>query len=315
MTNAVVTRIGQINAAGDTDALFLKVFPGEVLSAYNTKNKMMGRHIVRTIASGKSAQFPASGTASASYHTPGVQLVGSNTIRHAERVIYIDSELVAEEFVAKIDEAMNHYDIRGEYAKQLGEALAKKGDQQLLQVGVLAARSSATVTGGNGGSTIVNAAARTDGAILGSLAYDAAQAFDEKDVPEDERSFYVLPAQYYLLVETDKMIDRDFSGGNGDFAMAKVFRAAGMEIVKTNNIPQTVVAAESGVNANNTYDGTFTNVAALAMHRSAIGTVKLLDLSMEKEYQLNRRGTLMVASYAMGHGILRPECAVEVSVA
>ena len=52
----------------------------------------------------------------------------------------------------------------------------------------------------------------------------------------------------------------------------------------------------------------------LAGTREAIGTVKLLDLSVQSEYQIERQGTLMVARYAMGHGVLRPECAVAVKV-
>jgi hypothetical protein len=47
------------------------------------------------------------------------------------------------------------------------------------------------------------------------------------------------------------------------------------------------------------------------MHPSAVGTVKLMDLGMEGEYQINKQGTLMVAKYAVGHGILRPEAAIE----
>jgi hypothetical protein len=39
--------------------------------------------------------------------------------------------------------------------------------------------------------------------------------------------------------------------------------------------------------------------------------VKLMDLSTEMEYSVRHQGTLIVAKYAMGHGILRPECAVE----
>ena len=48
--------------------------------------------------------------------------------------------------------------------------------------------------------------------------------------------------------------------------------------------------------------------------KGAIGTVKLLDLATESEYQIERQGTLFVAKYAMGHGSLRPECAVSVLV-
>jgi hypothetical protein len=36
-----------------------------------------------------------------------------------------------------------------------------------------------------------------------------------------------------------------------------------------------------------------------------------MDLSTEMAYDIRRQGTLVVAKYAIGSGILRPECAVE----
>ena len=39
--------------------------------------------------------------------------------------------------------------------------------------------------------------------------------------------------------------------------------------------------------------------------------MKLMDLSMESEYFMERMGTLMLAKYAMGHGVLRPEACYE----
>jgi hypothetical protein len=48
------------------------------------------------------------------------------------------------------------------------------------------------------------------------------------------------------------------------------------------------------------------------LHRSAVGTVKLIDLGMEMAYDIRRQGTLIVGKYAVGDGILRPESAVEI---
>jgi hypothetical protein len=53
----VPSRLGQANGAGDALALFLKVFAGEVLTAFAETNVAMPRHLVRTITSGKSAQL------------------------------------------------------------------------------------------------------------------------------------------------------------------------------------------------------------------------------------------------------------------
>ena len=63
--------LGQINGAGDRDALFLKVFSGEILTTFEEMNVMKDLHMVRTIQSGKSAQFPVTGIATAKYHTAG----------------------------------------------------------------------------------------------------------------------------------------------------------------------------------------------------------------------------------------------------
>ena len=51
-------------------------------------------------------------------------------------------------------------------------------------------------------------------------------------------------------------------------------------------------------------------VRALVMTVDAVATVKLMDMSVESEYQITRQGTLIVSKYAMGHNILRPACAV-----
>lgn len=55
MSNAVPSRIGQINGSGDVDAIFLKVYAGEVIATFDQANVMMDKHKVRVIRNGKSA--------------------------------------------------------------------------------------------------------------------------------------------------------------------------------------------------------------------------------------------------------------------
>lgn len=47
-----LTRSGQVLGTGDASTLFLKVFAGEVLTAFERTSVMMPRHMVRTIANG-----------------------------------------------------------------------------------------------------------------------------------------------------------------------------------------------------------------------------------------------------------------------
>ena len=311
MSNATPSRLGAINGGSDKDELFLKVFAGEVLTAFAEKNVMMDKHMVRTIASGKSASFPVTGNFSAAYHTPGNEILGTS-MNHAERVITIDDLLIANTFIANIDEAKNHYDVRANYSRKLGEALANTADKHLFQNAILAARASATVTGGNGGSRITNASMATDSDILIAALFEAAQKFDEKDVPEDERYAFLRPAQYYKLAQNTKVLNKDW-GGAGVYADGKVLRVAGLTIVASNHIPSTNITTgvEAGTSAR--YAVNALTTVGVVMQKEAIGTVKLLDLAMESEYDIRRQGTLMVAKYAMGHGILRPECAIELA--
>lgn len=310
MSNATPVRIGQVNGAGATDALFLKVFGGEVLTAYETARKTADHRMVRNIANGKSAQFPATWKVTASYHTPGAELVGQ-TSNVNERVITIDDLLISDVFIPLIDEAKNHFEYRAEYSKQAGVALAAADDQTALQSMVLAARASATVTGGPaGGGTLTDGDMPTDGSKIVNAIEDAMQAFDEKDVPEfDEKKTFIRPAQYYLLTAIKDLVTKDWISRNaGDYSKAEVLFVKGTTLVKTNHLPSTNIATGPAA-----YQGDFSKTVAVVSTKAAIGTVKLLGLQTEMEYDIRRQGTLIVAKYAQGTGILRPECATEIA--
>jgi hypothetical protein len=310
MSNATVSRLGQVNGANDVNALFLKVWSGEVLATFQRENKMLGMTNVRTISSGKSAQFPVIGTTSASYHTPGNEILGTS-VKHAEKTINIDDLLVSSAFIANIDEAKNHYDVRSTYTSEMGRALANTVDKNLLQLAVLSAQASATITGGNGGTQITDADANTNATSLIASIFECAQALDEKDVPSEDRFCVVKPDIYYQIVQNDKILNRDFGAdGNGVYSDGTVIKVAGINIVKSNTAVTAYADNSSAVSGtNNTYNVDAQYVVATVFHKSAIGTVKLMDLGMESEYDLRRQGSLMVAKMALGHGILRPESA------
>lgn len=318
MSNATPVRVGQVNAAGDVDAIFLKVFGGEVLASFESATKLKDRVAMRTISSGKSASFPRYGTMSAAYHTPGNEILGTS-MNFAEVVITIDDLLLAHSFIANIDEAKAHYDVRGPVSSEMGRALAKQWDKHLLQLGCLTARASNVVTGLSGGTRIGtnttgapgSANFATNGSHIASAMFLAKQILDEKDVPEEDRVFFVRPAQFQALASTTGNINKDW-GSSGSFADGTLPRLAGFEIVQTNNLPSGVVSNGTvDAGTGNRYAGTFTNTTGLFMHKSALATVKLMDLAMESQYDIRRQGHLFVAKYAVGHGGVRPEAAVE----
>jgi hypothetical protein len=312
MSNSIASRVGQINGGGATDALFLKLFAGEVFTEFERTNVFKDKHFVRPIQSGRSAQFPLIGRAAAFYHTVGNFMDGS-VIPHAEKVISVGSALKATTFIGNIDEAMNHYEVRGPYASELGQALALAYDENVARVMTLAARQSGQVTGRAGGSRIVNAAIHTDAAILTSALFQAAQIFDEKDITEGERSAFFLPAQFYLLAQNDRLINKDL-GGSGEISKGSLGTVANITLVKTNRVPRNNDSVATGTIASSAV-GNFTTTRGIISTPMAAGTVQLMDMSMESEYEIRRSGTFMVASYAVGHDWLRPECAIELATA
>ena len=300
------------------------MFSGEVLTAFSENNVFSDAlHTVRTISSGKSAQFPVTGTASAAYHTPGNLLTGGAML-HNEKIIHIDDLLIAQTFVANIDELMNHYDVRAIYASELGKALAKTYDQNVAKCIANASRASTTLTGGSGGITATLASGNTTSAAVsgGELAgaiYDIAQTMDERDIPPTDRFCILPPAEYYKLAESaTRTVDVDFNpGGNGSFASGRVQQIAGIPVIMSNNVPQSNVGSNPS-DSNNTYSGDDSKTIGLVFHKSAVGTVKLLDMTTEisgNDYQVMYQGTLMVAKYALGHGTLRPEAAATIKLA
>ena len=172
------------------------IYAAEVLTAFTESTVMGGKHLERTITHGKAAIFPATWKTDAQYFTPGGsnQLTGQNQVRHNERRIDVDDVLLSDIYVAEIDELKNHYDVRSIYANEQGQALARVRDKQLLQVAVLAARTTAKLFGNDaiqaeklGGSRILRANADVDSAILASCYFNAARILDEKDVPKGDR--------------------------------------------------------------------------------------------------------------------------------
>ena len=399
---SAIHRSGVNNAGADARALFLKLYAGEGLTAFQSKNIMMPLHRVRTISKGKSAQFPMTGKyRDASYHTPGAEIVPTAS-KQGERIVSVDDLLVNAQFVPNIDEAMSHYDIRSVYTQEAGFGLGKVADQNILRLAIKGAlcESSAmanlsagapmiqdysafddedftknVVVGATSGAGSDAANAR-DPKLLTQAIMDAKRILSNADVPGDP--FVVLNNDSYFdmfkVSGTSNLNDlvifnRDL-GGSGSVASGQVPTILGMPLHVTNHLgsfsgntwssglwtiasnvgqhktspnpawgsDQPLAASvgsgrttqyDTGSTDHNAWTTEVTNdngtagtritarisavanrVIGLVMTQDAVATCKLMDLSVESEYQINRQGTLMVSKYAMGHNVLRPACAV-----
>jgi hypothetical protein len=256
--------------------LFLKVFSGEVQARFAAQTVLRDKTRIRTIQSGRSAVFNAIGTTTAAYHVPGTEIPGSN-IKQDERVINIDDVLLASTFISDFNEAMNHYDVRSAFSREMGDALAQTYDRNLFAVA--------------GAEVLAPSSAIADQGVAEAITMDTSPTYAE-------------------LLGQDKVLNRDFVANNGDFSQGTLFKIAGMSVIKTNNM-QTNHNSTS-IDFRSKYDADMSTVQALVMHPEALGTVQLGSFGMSTEAQadIRRQGTLMVSKMAVGHGVLRPECII-----
>ena len=324
MANASPVKFGNANSGGTRDdALFLKVFAGEVITSFDRASKTAGADMTRSISSGKSATFPVLGRIGASYHAVGTEITGSD-VNANEKVITINDLLISSVFVSNIEEAKSHWDVRSAYSTEMGRALSFQKDKHVLQTIGQASLASASVTGGDATTNITNTgiASATDATAANAMIdaiFAAAKELDANYVPSEGRKCFMRLEEYYKLANATNAVNVDFSG-KGSISEGKVHKIAGIELVPVPHFVSSNVTsgvdAGSATNAGSTPQAVnLSNFVALVSHPSAVGTVKLMDLAVEKEYDIRRQGTLMVAKYSMGHGVLRPEAAVGIKEA
>tara|TARA_R110000850_G_scaffold142757_2_gene265012 strand:- start:228 stop:1358 length:1131 start_codon:yes stop_codon:yes gene_type:complete len=93
--------------------------------------------------------------------------------------------------------------------------------------------------GFQGGTVVVLGAAtdEKDPELLELAIQDLCQTIEEKDVDLEGAVLLMRPEQYYVLLKNSKLLDKDFSMANGDYAKGHVLAANGVRIQKTNRFP------------------------------------------------------------------------------
>lgn len=297
-------------------ALMLKVFSGEVLQAFQRSSVSLDRHMVRTIASGRSAQFPVTGRALTSdieSHVPG-QDVTANVVNANEEIIQIDDLLSYSSFFDDLDEAMSHYDYRGAVSRQHGEVMARDWDFKVFTAAILGARATNVITELPGGTEIIEAAFSTDANAAVDAIYDAAAALQNNDVVDLENvTCFMNYVDYYNIIRnSDKIINKDFTDTmNGGIDSGVVKMIGGIKVIPTNNIPSVNVTGTF----QSRYDVNATTTKAVLFHKDAVGTAQLVGMRTEAQRKTEKVGDIVVTSVARGTKYLRPESCVEIKTA
>lgn len=313
----------------DALALFLKVFGGEVLTAFARRSVTMDKHMVRTIQNGKSASFPVMGRTKGYYLKPGENLDDKRgEIKHSEKTINIDGLLTSDVLIYDIEDAMNHYDVRSEYSAQLGEALAIAADGAVFaEMAVLCNTPAATNENiaGLGSAVVLPIGAKADleldqaakgAAILKGLTTARAR-LTKNYVPASDRKFFTDPESYSAILAALMPNSANYAALI-DPETGSIRNVMGFEVIE---VPHLTVGGAgdnlAGDNQKHAFPAVsggevqvaLDNVVGLFNHRSAVGTVKLKDMALERARRAEYQADQIIGKYAMGHGGLRPEAA------
>ena len=245
---------------------FVRLYVSEVLTAYHQKLILAPSVRHRTISNGKSTTFPMLGKTTVEYFTPGNEIVGGQ-IRAGERQVTIDDLLISSQFIYQLDEAMNYYDVRGQYSTEAGWALAKETDRNVARQLIKAALCTDTTTAAalvqnykqfdeeDFTPNVTIGTLAGDALVPGQIDYAILQAIKNFIVAgiDHTNAICVLPpAQYFALLDTRDSTKvnymNHFLGGVGGAGGSTVPALHGMPIYCSPNLdPALLWNATTGV--------------------------------------------------------------------
>lgn len=318
--NPVAFGAGQSNPADDR-SLFLKMFSGEVLTAFTAATLTKGKTREKNITSGKSFQFPRTGTSQAQYLQRGQEMLG-NPFATGEVEVTIDGPLVAHHALWDFDVAMSQFDVRGPMTADMGQALARMYDQNNFRQIALSARTAA-VGEFPGGDTIRDASLVSTGtSIDGSAWMDAIRqakiAKQKKDIPASMPWYMVSTPEVFDAIKYAKNSAGQYINLNSLIQLAtagvgsvptEAIRFEGVTLFSSNLLPQSNDSANADVFSK--YRADFSKTSALMWQPDAVAVLTLMGIATETTRDVRRQEDFIVSKQAVGHGTLRAECAVE----
>lgn len=339
-------RYGKNGTSGDPFDMWLPVYGGEVLAAFEEKNQFLDKVTYRTIASGNTAKFPAVWKMGSEYHEAGTELLGLDVETDEFTITLDDRPLVAHYAFDDVDDMMSHYDVRSMIAQEAGRELSRTLDKNIAIMLILAARTAATGSFPGGfragtrqptGYADLRKQDRDGAVAVLNAIEDARVAFDENNVPEED-TYCAVPPGLWLAIKNlgvPRTASEVTSGvrpvyGNNDWNPAgqkidqmgdwgHMLEFNGVKIFKTNHLPGTVssrVFTGSTIsNGPTRYQGTFTNTGGIIFQKQALAAILAAGVSVETDRDVRRQQDFFVTKMHMGGGTLRPVAAYELNTA
>jgi hypothetical protein len=336
---AGLTQGTSISAGNDAGKLWLPIWSGEVLHAYDEYRMFEPMVTSRMIDSGRTIEFPMTGTvALKEAWAAGEYLVGGDSSVTETFAISLDARPMAAHFeLDNVDLMITQWEYRQELARQAGQTLANARDKQIASF-ITHAASAAKIAAD---PRPVSFPAPFQHADLADFDAEAAlkvlEAIEdfcvdlqENDVPAGACYCAVSPRLFQQIrrlgvADTNATAQNSqpmFGGVAAAGGLGEGFRTGlnslsdslvymGVTIVKTNHMPGDWTNATGTPVGESRYniDGSAAGVKALLWCPDAVAAVRKTGLVVDTEDDIRRNTTFTVASMLSGTGVLKPELA------
>lgn len=247
--------------------------------------------------------------------TPGVRPAADSTPFGSVNVT-VDTIVLARDNRSLLNDFQIHFDARMELGKDHGKEIGKFFDEAFIIMCIKGAGQAAPsglngAIGAGKSTTLATAGDETDPDKLEAAIADIIVEMEEEDITVDELIIFVRPKEFRVLLNNDKLISRDYSAGNGDYAAGTLHELNGARIVKTARIPNAVNSDHmlSNTRNGNAYnvDATEAKTVAVIMHPKSLLAGETIPLT-SKVYYDDKELMWFIDSYlAFGVSVSRPD--------
>lgn len=313
---ATITRPGQTVGNSGINDQSITEYGGHVEHTIERKSALAGWVPLRPVRGTNSVTNFAVGGATLGKVTPG-EAPASTQAEFGKAILTIDTVVYARNTFPLIETFQTSYDARKEVGVEHGIEIAKFFDQSMF---IQAAKASlltesrfsnaqgANKPKGHSGGSVVTLTATgdaTDPSKLYKAVRDLVVKFEQKDVSPggDDMILAVLPTQFYALVDAEQISNREYITSDGhSLKDIPVYKALGVPVVSSNNIPTTNVNAHLLSNAanSNAYNGDFTKLLAVMFSMRALLAGETIPLTSDVFYDKNYKMWFVDSHLAYG---------------
>ena len=285
-----LTQAQQQLSTGAVDALHIEEYAGKVERVIYEESLMRGYTNIERVTGTDTITNDRMGQTVLQKVARGTRPEGAQVDFDAIS-LKVDTMILARNNVHLIDTFQNRYDTRMEIGQDHGDIISEFYDEAFIIQAIKATGIASGVykggqtgpgvgagtqdlpTGWKGGTQVTLAVAGDEGdpdklqrAIEDMITGIKLKKVSPKKIAEG--MLLVSPTEYATLLRNDKLIDTDFSMGNGNYGHGKVLASMGIRIVETNLIPDAAVTGHFLSNANNAnaYDTSATEAKAKVVY-------------------------------------------------